>query len=250
MCVTFPDPAAVTSVGPEVTCTKLIRIQLIEVQFAKMTTRIKQALINGSVDVVLLIERLCAISAVKDKNVPLFDDDVFDKIKSIDEFWRKLRMFWNIFDYELLQYIVDISDCMKAQEIFKEFTSSIPSAIKDKDLVLRCTQEHPERSLKPGLRIKVNTINCTLSIKKRAEEIVSKAYNLHKYTLRFLAINEGCIELFYYISKPLKLYLLQFNMSKEILENFLVNKIVSLHIDEFKLKIPSRIIAIAVSSQQ
>ena len=236
MCVTFP--AAVTS-----------NIQVIEVQFAKMTIRIKEALINGSVNVSLLIQQLCAISAVKDKNVPLFDDDVFEKIKSIDEFWKKLRMFWNIFDYELLQYIVDISDCTEAQSVFQEFKSSIPSAIKDKDLVLHCTEEHPEGSLKPGLRIKVNTNYCTIEIKEKVKKIVSESYNLHEYTLRFLAINDGCIELLYYISKPLKLYLLQFKICKGILENFLVNKIISLHIDEFKMKIPSRIIDITVSTQ-
>ena len=130
-----------------------------------MTSRIKQALINSNVDVVSLIEQLCAISAVKNKKVPLFDEDVFEKIQTINELWRKLRNFWNIFDYELLQYVVEISDCKEAQEIFEEFLLRIdPSVIEDVDLVLHCREEYQEGSLKPVLRIKVNTEKCTLTI--------------------------------------------------------------------------------------
>ena len=117
-----------------------------------MTSKIKQALISNNVDVGSLIEQLCAISAVKNKNVPLFDEDVFEKITSINEFWRKLRIFWNIFDYELLQYVVEISECREAKEIFEGFLSKIDtSAIEDVHLVLDCRIEDREGSLNPVL---------------------------------------------------------------------------------------------------
>ena len=48
-------------------------IRKIEVLFAKTTNEIKEALIRNNVKVVPLIEQLCAISAVKSKDVPLFD---------------------------------------------------------------------------------------------------------------------------------------------------------------------------------
>ena len=124
-------------------CEKLTNIQDIEIEFAKVTNRIKQALISNKVNVVSLIEQLYAISAVKDKHVPLFDRDVFEKITSIDEFWRTLRIFWNIFDYEVLQCVVKISECREAQQIFEDFLSRIdPSAIEDADLMLDCRVEH------------------------------------------------------------------------------------------------------------
>ena len=214
-----------------------------------MTIRIKQALISNDVDVVQLIEQLCAISAVKNKKVPLFDEDVFERIKSIDAFWRKLRIFWNIFDYELLEYVIKVSDCGEAQEILEEFLSKIdPSVIEDVDLVLYCEEENQKGSLKPILRIKVNTEKCTLKIKKQVEEIVSKTYNLEKYALCFQGIKEGCIELLYYISRQLRLYLLQFKISEGTVVEFHSDKIIGLHIDEFKLKIPSRTTDIIVSS--
>ena len=71
-------------------CKRLTNIRHIEVQFAMMTNRIKQALIRNNIDVASLIEQLCAISAVKNRNVPLFDEDVFKEITSINGLWRKI----------------------------------------------------------------------------------------------------------------------------------------------------------------
>ena len=205
-----------------------------------MTSRIKQALINNNVNVVSLIEQLCAISAVRNKNVPIFED-VFEDIKSIDGFWRKLRTFWNIFDYDLLQCVVEISDCGEAQDILENFLSGIdPSAIKDVDLVLHCKEERWEGSLKPVLRVKVNTEECTLDTKKMVEKVVSEAYKLEKYALHLLSIKDGCIELLYYISNPLKMYLLQFEISENVKAEFLAHHIVSLHIDELELMLPPK----------
>ena len=226
--------AATSSTGAA--CEKLTNIQRIETQFAKMTNRIKQALISNNVEVASLIEQLCTISAVKTKKVPLFDEDVFEKIKSIDQFWRKLRGCWSIFDYELLQCVIDISECKEAQDILDEFLSRIdPSAIEDVDLVLHCREENQEGSLKPVLRIKVNNKKCTPNIKRMVKAKVSKAYDLDKYALCFRGIKKGCIELLYYISKPLKLHIMQIKISESILKEFLTHKIISLHIDETKI---------------
>ena len=240
----------ITSTMAEPPYEKLTNFRDIEVQFAKMTTRIKLALINNKVDVALLIERLCTISAVANKKVPLFDEDVFQKIETIDKFWKKLRNFWSIFDYELLWYVVEISECKEAQNIFEEFLSRInPSTIEDVDLVLHCKKEHWEGSLKPVLRIKVNAEECTLDIKKKVEEIVSKTYNLTKYALQLICIKRGCIELFYYISKPVKLHLLQFEINRAAMESFVACDIISLRIgDKFELKVPPMIANIVVSN--
>ena len=116
------------------------------------------------------------------------------------------------------------------------------------DLVLHCKKEHQEGSLKPVLRIKVNTEKCTLNIKEKVEEIVSKTYSLDKYALRFQGIKEGCIELLYYISKPLRSYLMEFKISEGTIAEFHACKIVSLHIDGFIIKISSRTTNITVSS--
>ena len=151
-----------------------------------MTRRIKQALINNNVDVVSLIEQLCCLLIVRSKNIPLFDEDIFESITSIDKLWQKLRPFWSIYDFDLLEFIVEISNCEEAMEIFKDFFSRIdPSAIKDADLVLHCKVEHHIGGFNPVLRIMVNTKQLTPHIKQRVKEIVSLGYNLGEYSLRF-----------------------------------------------------------------
>ena len=237
-----------TSKGTEPASEKWTSIKDIDIQFGKMTSSIEQALISNNVDATKLIKQLRGISAVKDRDVPLFDDDVFEKIESVDILWRKLSSFWNIYDYELLECVVETSDCGEAQSIFKNFLSRIdPSEIEDADLVLYCGEQNLKGQLKPVLRVKVNTDKCTLKIKRKVEKIISKTYNLDKYALCFRGIKKGCIELLYYISKPLKLHLLNFKISEDTRAEFLADKIISLQIDEHKLKIPSNITDTTVS---
>ena len=197
----------------------------IQIQFAIMTERIKQALIDNKVEVDKLINQLCTISAVKNKKVPIFDNDVFERIKSINELWKTLRNFWKIFDYELLEYVVGISECEQARTILKQFLAEIdPSAIKGVNLVLHCVEENQEGALEPVLRVKVNTEECTADIEEQVKKTISKKFNLDQYALHLCGIKEGCIELLYYISKPLKTYLMKCIISEDIIEEFLANK--------------------------
>lgn len=99
-----------------------------------MAIAVKGALIDDeNVKVHTLIEQLQTISTVEAKHVPLFDDEVFDKIQTIESLWKRLSKFWNIFDYDILMIIVKLSGCEKANEIFVQFvTRIIPSEIDKK----------------------------------------------------------------------------------------------------------------------
>ena len=204
-----------------------------EIEFAIMTNKIKQALINNNVNVDSLIEQLCTISAVSNKNIPLFDKDVFVRIRSIDGFWKSLRTFWNIYDYDVLRYIIKITRCGEATKILEEFLSRIdPSALRDVDLVLHCRVDRIEGSLMPTLRIKVNAEKCTYDVQQKVKKIVSKKFDLEEHALRFKGIKDGCIELLYHISKPVKSYLLQTFQCKVILAEFSTYDIIGLCIDD------------------
>ena len=202
-------------------------------EFAIMTNKLKQALIDNDIDVDSLIEQLRAISAVRDKNVPLLDEDVFIKITSVDEFWKKLSSFWDIYDYDLLRFIIRITKCKDAKNILEDFLSRVdPDIIEDADLVLNCEVHHRKGSLKPTLRIKVNAERCTGHIKKEVKKIVSKIYKLEEYALCFKAIKEGCIELLYHISRALMAYFLQCKITRSILAEFSACKIITIHIND------------------
>ena len=213
-------------------CSRFTKFEDIEVEFAIMTNKVKQALIDNKVDVDTLIEQLRTMSAVRDRKVPLLDEDVFVTIRSVDDFWKKLSIFWSVYDYDLLRFIIKITNCRKAQKILEEFISKInPSTIKDVDLVLHCRVDQREGSLMPTLRIKVNAEECTYNVQQNVKKIVSKKFNLEEYSLHFKGIKDGCIELLYHVSKPVKLYLLQYKINESALGEFSTCKIIGLYID-------------------
>ena len=77
-------------------------IEDIELEFAKMTNKIKEELSKyvSDSDVVSLIEQLRAISAVKDRKVPLFGEDTFKRVSNVRSLWQILSGFWSIYDYD------------------------------------------------------------------------------------------------------------------------------------------------------
>ena len=208
-----------------------------------MTERIKEVLRNNNVSVISLLEQLCTISAIKIKKVPLFDEDVFEKIETIDELWRKLRKYWDIFDYDILIFVVELTECTEAQEIFNSFLARIdPSAFEDMDLVLHCKVYQEEELMRPFLRIKVNAEMCTFDIKRQVKEIVSKKFNLEKYSLRLNSIKDGCIEFTFNISKAVMSYVLEYHITGNIIANFARYNIISPQVNEMTLNIPSEIV--------
>ena len=244
----FISPTAVTSACGEPACKeKLATIKELKCQFADMADQIKNVLKN-KVDIVGLTQKLCSISVTKIKNVPLFDKNLFEGIKSIDDFWNKLRGFWTIFDYELLECVIEVSGCMEAQQILRVSRIDL-LAIEDAELALHCKEEHWEGSLMPVLRIKINAEECTPDVKKSIEKIILKKFNLEKFKICFKGIRKDCIELVYCISKSLKLYLLNFEVTGKDMAEFLSHDIVSIHIDdEFELKNFPKIDEVTVSS--
>ena len=211
----------------------LTTIDDIEMEFAIMTIRIKQALIDNEIDIDTLIQQLRATSAVRTKNVPLLDEEVFDRITSIDDLWKSLSRFWTLFDYDLLRFIVKITKCEEAKSILDEFLSGIdPAIIEDVDLVLECQKYEKPGSLKPILRIKVNVVKCTPDVKKKVKEAVSEKYNLNEYSICFKGIREGCIELLYHVSKAVMVYLLQCKVTRTIVAELSACKIIGICIND------------------
>ena len=215
---------------------KLNRLSDIELEFAKMTTKIKKALDRNHISVGELIEQLCTISAVISKKVPIFDDDAFDRIHSVDKLWRAFRSYWTIFDYDLLLIVIKLTECAEAQQILDNFLARIdPSALEDVDLVLHCKEHLEEGFMKPVLRIKVNVEKCTLLIKDKVKKLICESYNIEKYSLCFRGIKEGCVEFTYHISKAVMSYLFEFKVTDSIMADFAANNIISLQINKTML---------------
>ena len=214
----------------------------LEMEFAITTNKIKQELCSSHVDVVSVVEQLQVCSAVKDKNIPLFDEEVLENVSTVEKLWQKLNKFWSIFDYDVLRFLLRFAKCKKAVEIFDKFLSRIDVAsMEDVDLVLHCKVIESQGLMKPLLRIKVKTEKFTSYTERRVREIVSSKFDLENYSLRFRGIKQGCIELLYKISNATMVYLLQCKLVGYDLKNLAAYDIISFHINNMELKLPSAV---------
>ena len=185
-------------------------IEDIELEFARMTNKIKEELSQyvSDSDAVSLIDQLRAISVVKDKKVPLFTEDTFKKVSNVRSMWQILSGFWSIYDYDILKLVLNIISYGKADRIFDHFLLQIdPAVIDDVDLVVHC-RVYEREFIKPLLRVKVKVDRCSHHHEKEVTKALSGTFNLENYALHLKGIREGCVELMYEISEELKSYLL------------------------------------------
>ena len=228
---------------------KLRTTEDLEVEFVIATKKIKQALCNSHIDVTPVIEQLQAISAVRNKNVPLLDEDVFENVTTVEKLWQRLSRFWSIYNYDMLRILLRIVECKRADEILEEFLSRIDvSTIEDMEIVAHYEVFKWQGWIKPLLRIKIKAERCTNSVRKKVEETLSSILNLKEYTLTFRGIKEGCIELIYEISNAVMLYFLQCKFTGYDLAEFAAHDIISIHINDMELIIPSEIDMVCKSS--
>ena len=98
---------------------KLMTFEDLEVEFAITTNKIKQVLCSSSVNVASVVEQLQTISVVRNKNIPLLDEDVFETVTTVEKLWQKLSRFWWVFDYDMLRILLKIVNCKRANKYLK-----------------------------------------------------------------------------------------------------------------------------------
>ena len=96
-------------------------------------------LCSSPVDVVSVVEQLQTISAVKDKNVPLFDKDVFENVRIMAKVEQILVSVWS----QCIKISTKVLECKRAEEIFQDFLSRIDTAAMDNmDLMVHCGNQN------------------------------------------------------------------------------------------------------------
>ena len=222
----------------------LMSIEDIELEFARMTNRIKEELFKSVSDskVASLIKQLLAISAVKVKKVPLFSESTFEGVSNVKSLWQILSELWSIYDYDILKLVLHIINCKEADRIFDHFLSQIdPAVIDDVDLVIHYKVYERNEFVKPLLRVKVKADRCSLHHKEEVTKALSNKFNLKSYALRLKGIREGFVELMYEISEELKSYLLSCIVVGSDAQYLINCGIMHLEIDNMEIDFISRI---------
>ena len=213
----------------------------LEYEFVKAVRGIKEALCRNRIDAYSLAYDLSMMTAVKEKKVPLFNDNAFEEANTIEELWKILRTFFSILDYDVLIFVVNLAECKEAEEILNEFLLKVDSApLRDAEFVLQY-KEYDTETIKPLLRIKVREKKCTPGVIKKAKKIIAEKFDIEKYALRFKSIREGCIELLFEISNAVMSYLLQCKVTGYDMAKFALHNILCIQIDDKKLIVPSNL---------
>ena len=209
-----------------------------------MVANVQEALEKSNITVNKLLIKLKSSSAVRDRNIPLFDPGVFERVTSIDKLFETLSGYWHLFDYDVLMYLVKTAGCKEAKAIYDDFLASFDSsAMTNHKLILQYDEYIHKEGLLPGtckLRIKVARDECTVEVEKEVKEVVSGHFKLEKYALIFKGIKQGCIELIYQTSHSVKCYMLQHKLNGYDILQLKAHKIIALKFDSMELKIPEK----------
>ena len=167
-------------------------LQKIEADFKEMTNNVQKAFIDGSIVLDDLLINLKNSFATKNKKIPLFKENFFRDITSIEGLFEALDFLWNLYDHDTLAFLINIADCKKASKIYTEFISSVD--LSAFDLVNHCSDK--EIPILPGyekLQIKVEKSKCTIKMIERIKMMVVEYYDLENVQLYLKKLPKGVL---------------------------------------------------------
>jgi len=214
----------------------------LEAEFAKMIAAIKEVLSNEHLNITTLLEQLRSSSAVKGREVPLFDSEIFTSIHSVEDLWKLLSNYWSAYDYDILRFLINIIESKSANNIYDNFLSRIdPSALNNMEFIPEC-KEIRWQGLGKRLRAKIKAEKCTYDVQKTAKEQICKHFDLQIYSIAFVGIKEGCIELIFgFLSTSTTQYLQTCKVTGSTLADFSTLGIKHLKTTDMHLEVPSNI---------
>ena len=142
-----------------------------EEEFKMMVDDVYEAFIDGIVNIDSLLMKLKDHFATEDKKISLFEEICFECVTSIKALFEVLDNYWNLYDHDVLAFLVDTAKCEEASKILKEFISSAS------DLVYHCPVQAISRN--KTLRIKVTL---------KEEEITKEGIIIGKKTIENIKI--------------------------------------------------------------
>ena len=207
----------------------------IETDFKEMINNVQKAFIDGSIDLNDVLLKLSISSATKNKEIPLFEKNILKDVISIETLFKVLDCFWNLYDHDMLAFLIDTAKCEKARRIYIDFFAS--SDLSAFDLLnYYCDKEV---SILPGystLKITLEKKECTSKTMEKIKGMTVDHYGLEKYAIVLKKVTKGCINMEYLTSDLVLLHigtLIISTIFKEMLKN---EKVICFNGIEIKVK--------------
>lgn len=213
------------------------------IEFKLIQVEIRKALCCSNIDVDLFIDRLRCVNASTDKYfLPMFDDNLFTGVDTLEALWEKFEVFWFSFlDCHVLKIFLQKSRCDEAIEIYRKFSSKLKNSLEDVDLegVYKIYKRKDfEVSL---LRIKVQTERCVKAKTEIIYKIIAKTFKIQKYALHLIDIKKGSIELVFKTTEKIISHFETYEVTGHVLRELAEISIVTLQIKDTEIRVPDKI---------
>ena len=167
-------------------------------------------------------------------------DDVFDTVRTYMQLFQCVGQYCKgIYDYEVLNVLVQASDCPEAIKELTDFTESLHNSILTEiDLMSEHGELlHPDDFMPGTYKFIIEYVGgkCTIETKEMVQGIVEQSVRLNKGVLIFKGIDSGSILFIYQISEAVKDYLLEYKFIQEDIVFLDGNKIRSLIVDGVRI---------------
>ena len=210
-------------------------IKKLRVAYSEVLKKIIHVFKKKKVD----IEELITILRFDDvnKNSVFSTDDVFKTVKTEMQLFQCVSQYCKgIYDYEVLNVLVQASDCPEAIKELNDFTKSLHNSIlAEVDLMSEHGELlHPDDFMPGTYKFIIEYVGgkCTIETKEMVQSIVEQSVWMKKGALIFKGFEAGSILFIYQISEAVKDYLLEYKFTDEDVAFLGGNKIKSLIVDD------------------
>ena len=220
-------------------------------KYSKVIMRLIHIFKEKQIDLEELITMLCFDDAEK-KSI-FSTDTAFSTIKTeIQLFHHVARYCKGIYDYRVLDVLVQASECPEAIKELTDFTELLQNSILTEIDLMSDHGEllHPDDFMPGTYKFIIEYVGgkCTIGTKEMVQGIVEQSVRLKKGVLVFKGFDVGSIIFVYQISEAVKNYLLQYKFTEQDVRFLEGNNITSLIVDDVRIMSssqPNKVISLA-----
>ena len=220
-------------------------------KYSKVIIRLIHIFEEKEVNIKELITMLC-FDDVEKKSI-FSTDAAFSTITTEIQLFHHVAQYCKgIYDYRLLDILVQASECPEAIKELTDFTELLQNSILTEiDLVSEHGELlHPDDFIPGTYKFIIEYVGgkCTIGTKEMVQGIVEQSVHLKKGVLIFKGFDVGSILFIYQISEAVKNYLLQYKFTEQDVRFLEGNSITSLIVDGVRIMSssqPNKVISLA-----
>ena len=207
-------------------------------KYSKVIMRLIHIFKEKQIDIEELITMLCFDDI--DKKSIFSTDAAFSTIRTEIQLFHHVAQYCkSIYDYQVLDVLVQASECPEAIKELTDFTELLQNSILTEiDLMSEHGELlHPDDFMPGTYKFIIEYVGgkCKIGTKEMVQGIVEQSVHLKKGVLIFKGFDVGSILFIYQISEAVKDFLLQYKLTKQDVRFLEENNITSLVVDDVRI---------------